>query len=248
LNNLRRDIHSAFKGIEPPLGGMPERVVQAVLAEKNSRLRKERMLVRLRVPLAMVAAGLIVAVVVAAIITWNALHTNVAPAGHSGLTPLQQLESRPLQIPIYHNLADCKPSPVAQPYGWGSPIAGYGQLAYATDWGYYFRNIFYTDTPITGPILIRGRDVFNSAPDRYVGDFAAGPVIGTDTVGGTRMDQHSEIVLSEDLVSTNFASDLVVPTGKRFIWEFVTGVPKTYSGYVGWQIDAVGLSEVVLSC
>jgi hypothetical protein len=248
LNNLRRDIHSAFEVIEPPVGGMPERVVQTVLAERNGRLRKEKMVYRLRISLALVAAVLVVAVGAAAVITWNSLHnSNVSPAG-VGLTPLQQLESRPLQIPIYRNLADCKPSPVAQPYGYGSPVAGYGQLAYTTGWGYYFRDIFYTDQPIAGAILIRGRDIFNSAPDVFVGDFATGRVVGADMLNGVRVDQHTEIVLNEDRVSTNFASDLRVPTGRRFIWEFLTGIPKTYSGHNGWQIDAGGLREIDVYC
>ena len=86
MNNLRRDIHSAFEVIEPSLGGMPERVVQTVLAEKNGRLRKEKMVYRLRISLALVAAVLVVAVGAAAVITWNSLHnSNTSPAG-VGLT------------------------------------------------------------------------------------------------------------------------------------------------------------------
>ena len=250
--SLRRDIHNAFEVIAPPLGGMPERVVQTVLADKRRR-RKSAMLFRLHTPLSLVAALIAIALVAAVLVggrvlqTWDQFHGG-SPAGHSQLTPLQQLEARPIHIPSYRSLSDCKASPVANPYGWGSPIAGYGGLAYSTHWGSYFNNIFYTDTPISGPILVRARDLFKPLQYVFVGQFTAGQRVGTDTLAGQPMAQRTEIVLYESQVSTTFTSDLLVPAGKRFVWEFITGVPESWSGYSAWQIDAAGLSEVLTPC
>jgi hypothetical protein len=100
LNNLRRDIHSAFEVIEPPLGGMPERVVQTVLADMR-RQRKERMTYPLRISLALVAAVLLVAVGAAAVMTWNSLHGQVSPAGDTYGSQIALLEARPLHLPVF---------------------------------------------------------------------------------------------------------------------------------------------------
>src|SRR5437868_14322112 len=68
------------------MAGLSERVVQTVLDEGATRRRREKMLFRIRAPLSLVAAFLLIALVAAVFIggrliqDWNALH-NGSPAG-----------------------------------------------------------------------------------------------------------------------------------------------------------------------
>jgi len=84
--SLRTQIHSAFDEVAPPTHGLPERVVQTVLKENAGRRRRERLMLRLRVPLSLVAVFVLVALVVGVLIggrlmqDWNSFH-NSAPAG-----------------------------------------------------------------------------------------------------------------------------------------------------------------------
>lgn len=242
MTSLRRDIHSAFDVITPPLGGMPERVVQSVLAEKSGRLRKERMVFRLRVSLALVAAVLIAAVGVAAVVEWN-VHNNVSPVGVGpNLTALQQLEARSLKIGSYQSRSQCKNGPSDGSGNLGSgPLYGYGNLWTTTDWGSYFDNYVFTDTSISGPILIRARDVFMNRPVLFVNDFASGAVAGRDVLFGVQVDQRAEAVVYEN--TTSF-----VGSSHKYYWHLNAGVPKNWSGSTGWQIDGAGFSEIFYAC
>ncbi|HSS60809.1 MAG TPA: hypothetical protein VLK30_05075 [Candidatus Limnocylindrales bacterium] len=247
--SLRREIHSAFEVITPPLGGMPERVVQTVLAQHKGRQRKERMVTRLRISVALVAAVLLVAVAVAAIISWNSSHNNVAPAG-VGLTPLQQLEARPIRLQVFNkSVLDCKTGPYNAQGSFGAgPIYGDGGSAVRTNWGEYFYNVASADTVISGPIIVRVEDVYKkNVPMVFVGPFAGGPTVGTDVVDGTQYKQHTELVLDENQV------DAVARPGwpteqHRFVWDFLIGIPGSASGGTGWQIDGPGFSEIFYAC
>lgn len=243
MTSLRRDVHSAFEVITPPIGGMTERVVQTVLAEKSGRLKKERMVFRLRVSLALVAAVLIAAVGVAAILTWNAVHNNVSPVGVGpNLTAVQQLEARSLKIGRYQSRSQCKngPSDASGDLGSG-PVHGYGNLWTTTDWGSYFDNYLVADTSISGPILIRARDVFTNRRVVFVNDFATGSVAGRDVLFGVQVDQRAEAVVNENRTSSGGSSH-------RYLWHLNAGVPKNWSGSTGWQIDGAGFSEIFYAC
>ena len=239
MSSLRREIHSAFEVITPPLGGMPERVVQSVLAEKNGRLRKERMALRLRVSLALVAAVLIAAVGVAAVMEWNVLHNNVSPAG-VGLTSVQLLEARPITLPTVQSAGQCPESATATspryPYGTG-PVYADGGPETGTDWGHYWDVIWYAAPNLKGPVLIRGRDLITT--DRrvvFVGPFAAGPVIGTEPNMG---EQHTELVLDAGKPPTHDTSN------RYSAWHIRQGMSNGWVGCVGFQIDGPGFSETI---
>lgn len=243
MTNLRRDIHSAFEVIAPPVGGMPERVVQTVLAEKNGRLRKERMVFRLRVSLALVAAVLIAAVGVAAVMEWNALHGNVSSVGvGQNLSALQQLEARSVKIASYQSRSQCKngPSDAGGDLGSG-PLYAYGNLWTTTDWGSYFDNYLFADSSISGPILVRARDVFTNQPVVFINEFASGLVAGRDVVAGVPVEQRSEAVVFENKTSAGGSSH-------KYFWHLNAGAPKNWSGSTGWQIDGPGFSETFYAC
>jgi hypothetical protein len=241
LNNLRRDIRSAFQVIEPPLGGMPERVVQTVLAEKNGRLRKENMVYRLRISLALVAAVLVLAVGAAAVITWNSLHNaNTSPAG-VGLTPLQQLEARPLVMPRASSEQTCTHHPGANTLGFNygdGPIYGNGGPETSSSWGYYWDVTYYVAANVPGPILVRGEDLMSGKAMVFVGSKTDAAVTGA--AAGTDPAQ-SPPTLRNELVLDPTKSPHAY---QGFGWFSVRqGLPKDYVGCFGIQMDGPTFSE-----
>ncbi len=240
MNSLRRDIHAAFEVIAPPVGGMPERVVQTVLADKRRR-RKERMVYRMRFPLALVAAVLLAAVAVAAIIIWNGLHiSSVARAG-VGLATVQQLEARPLNLPTVRTASECpdQPAPTNPGYQFGTgPVYADGGPETGTDWGHYWDVDWFAAPNLKGPFIVRGRDLIST--DRrvvFVGPFSAGPVIGTDTAPNTGA-QHTELVLD--------AGHPQARDAKHYgYWQIRQGTSNGWIGCVGFQIDGPSFSEKI---
>lgn len=102
--SLRREIHSAFDVITPPLGGMPERVVETVLADKRRR-RKEGIMFRVRAPLSLAAVFIVVALIAAALIGGRVIADwagfNATPAGqpHSQ-APADRPAGGPVPLPL----------------------------------------------------------------------------------------------------------------------------------------------------
>jgi hypothetical protein len=251
--SLRRDVHSAFDVITPSMAGLSERVVQTVLVEGATRRRKEKMLFRIRAPLSLVAVFLLIALVAAVFIggrliqDWNALHNS--PAGQSTQSELAQLEARHLNLPVLKSRSECTTGPFNSDGTVGSgPLFAYayGGLGGKTSWGAYIDNDFYADRQISGPILVRVRDVLNNVTGVFVGNFAAGPVVGTDVLNGTRVEQHSELVLFENTAAR--VTDNPPSRPHAFKWGFTAGVPNESSGSTGWQIDGLGFTEVFLVC
>lgn len=243
--SLRRDIHSAFETIAPPLGGMPERVVQTVLADKRRR-RNEKMLVRLRAPLSLVAALVVIAVVAAVLVggrlaqDWNLFH-NSSPAGSGGThVSLAALESRPLQLPQVAADAQCPAGPVSSTGVFGNgPFYGDPGLASGprqTAWGIYWNLIGETDRNISGLLLIRAVDVKTQQKYVFVGQYAAGAVAGTDQLSGATVTQRAELVLDA-------AHQPNRQRGGLTEWPFVIGVPNGNSGCYGYQIDGDSFTE-----
>lgn len=243
--SLRRDVHNAFEVIAPPLGGMPERVVQTVLADKRRR-RKSAMLFRLRAPLSLVAALIAIALVAAVLVggrivqDWS-IFRGGNPAGHTQPTLLKQLEARPLQIPIPKTPSDCQAGPfnVNGEFGTGPVYDAVTGLS-PSDWGLYYHNNLYADTGIKGPILVRAVDLFTGVRVAFVGPYAAGDVVGHDTVDGAQVERRTELV-----VYTGSAKGLL---GHKYGWSFKAGVPNSWSGDTGWQIDGASFTEIFLGC
>lgn len=214
MNNLRRDIHSALQVIEPPLGGMPERVVQTLLAGQRRR-RKEFMAYRLRISLALVAALLLVAVIAAAVMTWNTLR-NVSPAGGFHLTAQQQtelnvLEARPFVLPTIQQGAACPYTDVYDTWIRGSTLAGNGPVYLwngstvgRSDQGDWFDPTLVYEAPRPGLVLVRGRDLvtnkqlvfaqFSLGPSAAI---ATGPQSGTGQLNGKTIQLHREALLPD---------------------------------------------------
>ncbi len=245
---LRTQIHSAFDEMTPVTFGLPERVVQTVLAENAGLGRRKRLILRMRVPVSMVAVFVLVALVVGVLIggrliqDWNSFHSNTAPAGQAP-SVLAQLEARPLHLPTPATYYDCKSGPfnAAGSLGKG-PVYGDGGAISTSSWGVYYHNLAYAETNVSGPVLVRANDIFRHQPVVFVGLYAAGPVVGHDTVDGVAVDQHIELMLDTSHVSSKGSST------HKFNWPFIAGVPTSWSGSTGWQIDGVGFSEVFVAC
>jgi hypothetical protein len=230
VTSLRRDIHSAFEVITPPIGGMPERVVRTVLAEQKGRLRKEKMVFRLRVSLALVAAALVIAIGVAAVLEWNALHTsNVSPAGGVHLTSLQELEARPFTIPSMALGDPCTQGPFDNHGRYGSgPAYGIGASPTSTSWGQFWDLHFAISNQVTGLVLIRGRDLKTQQDVLWRGSQAAGPLGDPN-----QPDLHKEVVY--DMGSKAGAGETLFP---------ITSALKAGHGdCVGMQIDGSSFTE-----
>lgn len=253
--SLRRDVHFAFDGIAPPLGGMPERVVQTVLADHIARRRKERMLIRLRTPLSLVAVLLLIALVAAGFVggrvlqQWSSFH-NSSPAGVAPMSPLAQLEARPLHLPKLKSVLDCKVGPLNSEGDFGAgPVFAVGGPNATTRWASYFYADFYANSPIEGPILIRIKDLFKPAPTGFVGTFAAGKVLGNDTLNGQPIQLRSEAVLYAGKPSTEVPGGWIAPTNPHpYVWYVMSGARNDFSASTGWQIDGLNFSEVFLDC
>jgi len=242
--SLRTDIHSAFDELAPSTFGLPERVVQTVVAERSDRGRRERLMFRMRAPLSLVAVLMLIAMVVGVLIggrlvqDWNAFHAP-APAGGGQQSDLAQLEARPFQLPQLKAGDICAdgPSDSSGRYGTG-PVHGIPTGAHTeTSWGTYWDLRLATDPNLTGLVLVRARDLGTNQPFVFTGQYAAGPVVGTDTLSGKSVAQHSYLVL-----------DVAHPPAKpnsdhQLIWDFRAGVPSGFSGCFGWQFDGTGFTE-----
>ena len=246
--SLRTEIHSAFDEVAPPTFGMPERVVQTVLTESPSRRRREQLILRMRVPLSLVAVFMLIALVVGLLIggrlvqDWSSFH-NGAPAGGGTQSVLAQLEARQLNLPTPATRLDCVSTPInlGGSIGKGPVFADPGGIWTITSWGNYFHNGAHADTNVSGPVLVRATDLFTRVPVVFVGQYAAGPVVGQDTVDGVVVEQHTELVFDT-------SNALKSSAGHKYAWPFTAGAPTSWSGSTGWQIDGVGFSDVFVVC
>ena len=250
--SLRREIHAAFETIAPPLGGMPERVVQTVLRDSGGR-RERKLMLRLRAPVSLVAVFVAIAVIAAVLVggrvirDWNLFH-NANPAGHAQTTQLQLLEARPLTLPVLKSVSDCTSgpfSPDGNAVGSG-PLFGYGGAGPWTAWGDYFTFVLYTDASVSGPILVRARDLVKNLPVVFVGKYSDGQVMGRDTVKGATVTQRSEAVLYADTAVPVTDNPPLQP--HAYEWGVMGGLPKFSTISTGWQVDGLNFSETFELC
>ena len=241
MNNLRRDIHSAFDVIEPALGGMPERVVQTVLAERNGRLRKEKMVYRLRLPLSLVAVFLVVVVAAALLVNGGQIlkrsSNEPTPAGHPSRT-LATLEARPVDLPTIGPNDPCPQNMGTNSLGYAlgsGPVYADGGNPTTTNWGTYFDVVYFTAPDLTGLVLIRGRDLRNANLHVvFVGQYAAGPVVGNDPAlqAGAK---HDELLID--------ASHPPQHLNRDGMWPVRQGLAKNASNCYGFRVDGQSFTE-----
>jgi hypothetical protein len=202
-------------------------------------------MLRLRAPLALVAVLLLIAMVAAVFVggrllqDWNALH-NSTPAGATYQSQLEQLQAVALRIPVKPAHCSSGPYNSAGAFGTG-PVYGFGGSTSNSNWGIYYHNLAYAETNVSGPILTRARDLITGQPVIFVGQYASGTVVGSDTVDGAVVEQHTELVFDASHASKTYGQH-------KLAWQFIAGVPNGWSGSTGWQIDGIGFSEMFLAC
>lgn len=254
--SLRTEIRDAVDEITPSAPALLSQVEAFVNANTRRRVTTKTYSKRfwrgaMRGSLAMVAVLVVVALVAAVLAggrlvqDWNS-HHNPAPAGQRSTSQLAQLEARPLHLPSYASARDCQSGPFNAEGSYGSgPVYGDGGGTVNTTWGIYYQNSAYADAAIDGPILVRARDIFTNQTIVFVGNFASGRVVGTDTVDGQVHQQRTELVLFTDQVA---GAPHSVESGHKFVWQFIAGAPMGWSGSSGWQIDGLAFSETFVVC
>ncbi len=245
--SLRNDIHHAYDEVAPLMPGLPARVVQTALLESASRRRVARLTFRLRAPLSLVAVFALIALVVGVFVggrlvqDWNAFH-NGTPAGDAFRSALAQLEARPVNLPALKPGDQCPDGPEANGmYGSGPVLGtpGWPQPATAselagrvsTSWGTYWYQTYATGTALAGPVLARAQDLRTNQPATFIGNYAAGPVIGTDRVDAKSVQQHLEVVLDTRHPPS------ISGSANQFEWPVIAGLRNTTSDCIGWQFD-----------
>jgi hypothetical protein len=234
----------------------------------QSRHRRGRWVAGLRGTMALVAALLVVFIVATVLVggrvwqDWNTFTNRPAPAGQIDPVQLAALEARPLHMPVVSSEATCPvgPTPPAsavaslagplqnwlsngfQFSGDGPAYAIGGSLSDQTASDLYVNVVWVTEPQLTGLVLIRGRDALNhDMPLVYIGQYAAGAVLGTDIVNGKRVQQRAELVLD--------AGHHPATSGNSNwgIYDVRAGIPNTISNCHAFQIDGQGFSEVFVT-
>jgi hypothetical protein len=161
---------------------------------------------------------------------------------------LAQLEGKPLSLPVVPPGGTCPVTPTSSidygngpttVYG-GGPVYGSGGPTATTGWGDYFDATYIAAPQLTGIILVRIHDIRGDRVGVFIGPYAAGRVVGTDTIGGKAVQQQAELVLDAS------HHPATLGTSKWGIWHLQQGLAAGWSGCWGIQIDGVGFSEVVV--
>ncbi len=191
---------------------------------------------RMRAPLSLVAVLLMIAVVAAVLIggrlyqDWNTQH-RPTPAHGAAQPTLAELEARPLTLALL-TPSDICPSGPFDPnneYGTGPFHAIQGQ-ALDTNWGRYFFLSAMTERGLTRLVLVRVEDVRSGQRTVFVDQYAAGPILGTDTLRGKTVQRRPELVLDMSHPPSK-------PVNGRTFWSFTLGVALPAGACFGWQVD-----------
>jgi hypothetical protein len=158
-----------------------------------------------------------------------------------------QLEARPLALPVVAPGGPCPNTPmpiidfgVGSTLAYGSgPVYGIGGPVTTTTWGDYFDVSYVADPKFSGVVLVRIRDLESDRVGVFVGPYAAGDVVGTDTIAGKAVPQHAELVLDASHPPSRSS------TNKWGIWQIRQGLAAGSSRCFGIQIDGASFTEVV---
>lgn len=210
-------------------------------------------MLRLRAPLSLVAVFVLIALVVGIFIggrlvqDWNAFH-NATPAGDAYRAELAQLEARPLHLSRLQASDPCPDGPEANGLygagpvygvpGWPRPTTTVERNGnFPTAWGTYFYQTYVTDAGRSGLVLVRAWDLRSDRPLIFIGNYAAGPLSGTDQVGGKSAEQHLEVVLDMSHPPSGVAS------ARQLEWPVIVGLANGRSDCLAWQADGPDFTE-----
>lgn len=270
--NLRTEFHQALDAVAPPAPWLGARIREDLRKQRHESWmdRVRRKPAQTRWAMAGLTMAL-VAIVVGVAFLVAQLNTSVpvpVPGGQPSPSPtpsaiptltaaeqtqLAQLESRALKIPPMPANGKCPDGPhsnispyqgsSAQTYVWGKgPVYAEGGPEVRSSQINYFDVTYYTDPTVKGVVLIRGEQLDGRLKLVFIGIYAAGPVVGTDNVGGPQAAVHAEAALP----AANVPAGAGAAPGWG-VWKLRQGIDKSYRGCTGIQIDTAAGSEVVVA-
>lgn len=259
--DLKADFRRALDAVSPPAPWLAASV-RAGLRERRSekwfdRLRRQPRPMRF----ALVTVPItVVAIVVGASFLLAQLYIpaqRTTPGAPVGLTPTQeaqlaQLELRPIKLPPLAAADPCPAGPgsTIKPYrdgrryavGGNGPVFVEGGPRTDTPKNAYFDVVFFTDPTVRGVVLIRGVQIDGRLSVVYVGNYAAGAIVGSDTIDGKRVDLYSEAAV----VADHPPSDASAAPGWG-IWHIRQGIDQSYWGCTVFQFDFLSGTEQVVT-
>jgi hypothetical protein len=139
------------------------------------------------------------------------------------------------------NITPYRDGTTTQAWGNGTVFLEGGSRTLSSQYA-YFDITFYTDPTVRGVVLIRGQQLDGLLGVVYVGDYAAGPLVGADTITGQRVEQQAEAALPASRPPSN-----AIAAPGWGIWKVRQGIDRSYTGCTGFQIDTAAGSEVVVA-
>jgi hypothetical protein len=254
--SLRTDIHVAFDEVAPSTHGMSERIVASVLSDRSRPRAGFPWSTRLRGVTSMVAVVLLLVMAVGVLAGGRLYRDWSSFVNRPGQSSVPAgLEARPLHLPVLSAGQACPAGPsmiipgfgdgTVEGFGDGPVIGQRGPVAHSA-WGTYVYQWVITDRSLSGVVLGRGRDLVTGEAVTFVGDYAAGPVTGADTLDGLAVEQHHEALLDTSRPPQNDNPPEVYFAGSdRYVaWPMKIGLSTGASWCVAFQFDGPGFSEV----
>ena len=217
-------------------------------AHDAGRTSKERIIFRSRASRSLVAVLLLIVLGIAVVaggklvLGWNAAHRGTA-AGHGTTLSYQEqvalLEQRPLFLPTVKSAGLCPDAGNANQLGYqfgAGPVYANGGSLSTSNWGEFYDVEWFTDPRLTGPVLIRGRDLVTNRDVIFTGTGATGALVASDP------SQASPALRAE------FVLDASHPTQRESgygVFPVRQGVPNGWSHCVGFQMDGSTFSETI---
>jgi hypothetical protein len=257
--SLRAEIREALDDVIPAAPMLEHTVSAFVLGVERDRkvvkrrTRRSPWIKSLRVPAAVVAALLVLALIVGLIVGGRLLrdlHSSPAPAVNQG--DLKKLEARPLvAMPAMAPSGECPVGPMGTDFSNG-PAVGTGLMrsfggapaVYSSAWGKWNLSYFLVSPTARGLFLVRARDVQSRQVAFFSGNLSgvddpgmgravlAGTVAGRDVVNGVVVQLHPELVVNASAPSDSATNPNIAP-----LWTAYVGYPKGASGCIFFQVD-----------
>ena len=232
---LRTDVHMAFDAIAPATGGMTERIVETARVQARIRNGRRRFMLRMRAPLALVAALLLIAIIAAVVVgsrlwqSWSAPHSPI----HVGaaLPTLEELEARPWQHEVLRPGEDCSGKEVIGPRDGHDPVYPNPINLKTYSWGEYSYGDWIFEKGFAGLAIVRLRDGQKGTNHFFIYEGAGGPIVGTLAIDGQTVAQHAEAVV--DFSNRSIKAD--ANGWKTF--RLNEGHLKGFSLCFEWQVD-----------
>jgi hypothetical protein len=253
---LRTDLHAALDEVAVNGPMVRAQVLATVAAERARRRRggsrwsgsdriRQTFTFSFR-QMAALAAGLIVVLLMATLVAGGRLLRDLEQRGSVDQQVVDQLTARPFRAPALKATDPCPTETLTTvDYGNGpQPLYGSGPVyaigVHETDdaWGGYFDARYITRPGLTGLVLVRGGDARSGPSLVFIGMYATGPSLGSDTYQGKLVRHQSYLVF-----------DARHPFYKGWhgygVFPVLQGIQHGYSGCWVVQIDGLGFSETI---